>query len=101
MSELRDSIIYLLNTCEACKNSNDAWMDPEVIKLADACEVCAKAAQSRVSSFVIYTGNEYLCGDCFKAVSKYVKHNVDYTSITRTYCEHCGKALNWGDIRYE
>ena len=36
MSDLSKSIVYIRNTCEACKNSNDAWMEPEVIKLADA-----------------------------------------------------------------
>lgn len=99
MSELRDSIIYLLNTCESCKNSNDAWMDPDVIKLADACETCAKAARSRVSTFVIKENNKYKCSECGNLVSDYILYNNGY--MHGSYCEHCGKALNWEDVRCE
>ena len=96
MSDLSKSIVYIRNTCEACKNSNDAWMDPEVIKLADACEICAKAAQSRVSSFIVMDKGNYLCGNCYKEVSKYAI--PDGITQIITYCEYCGKALNWGNI---
>lgn len=99
MGNLSKSIVYIRNTCEGCKNGNDVWMDPEVIKLADACELCAKMAQYRIETFVIYNNGEYLCSECYKQVSKHVKNKVEKRALCRTYCEYCGKALNWEDIR--
>ena len=97
MSELIKSIVYMKNICEACKTGDDVWTDVVVIDLVSACVLCADAAMNRVSTFIIQENNEYICSECGKVVSSYIYYNGGQPCIT--YCEHCGKALNWADVR--